>query len=378
MTDTNTHDERGRLTRRSFLQAGGAGVALAGSAARVWAGQAANGLSPAASDPGEFGGVAPDGSIDGLKAKFTSVEGIRTRYYEAGDAKSEPLVLIHGEGFSGHSSANVWSKNIPGLGQSFHVFAADKLASGMTGNPPDDKDYNLLGEVEHMYRFIRTMGLSKVHLVGQSRGGGCAFFLAVFHPEVVKTLVIVDSMTAAPPGVSTREQMFAHCPKEPDWLEWQCRLQALSFRPEAFSESYFAAGRYMASLPKSQETVAKMKAGAGRPLSSYPYFNKWKMGVLDRIRTEDILQVPVLLYWARNDPSAIWEQGRALFDVIGARNPRVRMLTTNKAGHFHFRENPKEWNFHVTRFIQYWNGRTPAKPARMSAAGERADEGVAQ
>jgi len=108
---------------------------------------------------------------------------VRTRYYEAG--AGEPMILAHGEGFSGHSSANVWSKNIAGLGKRYHVFAADKLASGLTGNPLDDKDYNIQGEVEHAYQFIKAQRLDKVHLVGQSRGGGLVFFLAVAHPEIV-------------------------------------------------------------------------------------------------------------------------------------------------------------------------------------------------
>ncbi len=99
--------------------------------------------------------VSKTGSIAGLEAKFADVKGVRTRYYEAG--QGEPMVLVHGEGWSGHSSANTWSKNIPGLSKRFHVFAVDKLAAGMTGNPLDDKDYNIQGEVEHMYQ---SLGLS--------------------------------------------------------------------------------------------------------------------------------------------------------------------------------------------------------------------------
>src|SRR5580692_12018272 len=53
-----------------------------------------------------------DGSIAGLHAKFIDVQGVKSRYYEMGEG--EPLVLVHGEGWSGHSSANTWSKNLPG------------------------------------------------------------------------------------------------------------------------------------------------------------------------------------------------------------------------------------------------------------------------
>jgi pimeloyl-ACP methyl ester carboxylesterase len=311
-----------------------------------------------------FGGqakaaVSPNGEVAGLKAKFVDVNGIRTRYYEMG--QGEVLLLVHGEGWSGHSSANAWSKNIPGFAKRFHVFAPDKTGSGMTDNPKDEKDFNLQGEIDHLYNFIVTMKLGKVHLVGQSHGAGDILFLALQHPEVVRTLVLCDSNTAAPVGPTTRQQALANCPKEPDAEEWKCRIQAITARPDlAFDEEYFQAGAYMAGLPKAQETVARVKAGAGAPLydmrpnSGFP---QWKTAWLDRIKNEGILQVPVLLYWGRNDPSAVIANGWALFDVLAAKNPKVRMITVNQAGHFHFREYPDEFDDNVIHFIDYWANR---------------------
>ncbi len=311
-----------------------------------------------------FGGqarasVSPNGEVAGLKAKFVDVNGIRTRYYEAGEGHGEVMLLVHGEGWSGHSSANAWSKNIPGFAKKFHVFAPDKTGSGMTDNPKDEKDFNLQGEIDHLYAFILTMKLGKVHLVGQSHGAGDILFLALEHPEVVRTLVLCDSNTAAPVGPpTTRQQALANCPKEPDAEEWKCRIQAITARPDlAFDEEYFQAGAYMAGLPKAQETVAKVKAGAGAPLydmrpnSGFP---QWKTAWLDRVKNEGLVQVPVLLYWGRNDPSAVITNGWALFDVLAAKNPKVRMITVNQAGHFHFREYPEEFDYNVIHFIDYW------------------------
>jgi hypothetical protein len=51
-------------------------------------------------------------SIQGLTSKFVDVKGVRTRYYEMG--QGEPMVLIHGGSTAGSSTANVWSRNIPG------------------------------------------------------------------------------------------------------------------------------------------------------------------------------------------------------------------------------------------------------------------------
>jgi len=314
--------------------------------------------------------VSPTGSIDGLEARFVDVKGVRTRYYEYG--QGEPLVLVHGEGFSGHSSANSWARNVPGLSKRFRVYAVDKLASGMTGNPPDDKDYNLEGEVEHVYQFIQAMKLGQVHLIGQSRGGILVLFLASLHPDAVKTLIIVNSANASPDvGTTGRAAALAKCPSratelERDIDEWKCRMRAMSYLPDvAFDDAFFEAGHAMTGLPKARETLTKIAAGAGEPLRSR--LGETKAAMHERIRTEGLLQMPVLLYWGIEDPNNVpgfppAKTGLALYDVISAKNPRTRMLIITRAGHFHFREYPEEFNYNVTSFIDYWNAHPKTTP----------------
>ena len=307
-------------------------------------------LSGASQARAEF---TTNGEVAGLRAQFADVNGIRTRYYEMGEG--QPMVLVHGEGWSGHSSANVWSKDIPLFAERFHVFAPDKLGSGMTGNPSEDNDLNIQGEADHIYDFIRIMKLGTVHLVGQGRGGACVFFLALQHPEVVRDLVIVDSNTAAPESAATREQAPGDCPKEPDWEAWKCRTRAISSMPdEAFDDEYFMAGKYMSLLPKSLETAAKLKSGAGGDLATTQGFDQWKTEWYGRIRKEGVLQMPVLIYWGLNDPVSPVANGQALHDLIAQQNLRVRMITADKAGHFAFREYPEAFVQNVTEFIDYF------------------------
>jgi pimeloyl-ACP methyl ester carboxylesterase len=291
-----------------------------------------------------------NGEVARLNARFMDVNGVRTRYYEAG--AGEPMVLVHGGDPSGHSSANVWSKDIPLFAKQFHVFAPDTLASGMTANPADDNDLNIQGEVDHMYDFIRALKVGMVHVVGESRGGACVLFLALQHPEVVKDIVIVDSNTAAPQSSGAGSGAPAQCPKEPDSEAWKCELLALSSLPDqAFDDEYFMEGKYMSLLPKSQETVAKLKAGAGGELATSDGFNRWKAEWFARVAKEGVLQMPILVYWGKKDPSSPAAQGQALYDLLARNNPRVRIITLDKAGHFPFREYPEQFVDDVTSFI---------------------------
>ena len=309
------------------------------------------------------GAVSPNGEIAGLKAKFVDVKGVRTRYYEMG--RGEPLVLLSGGTWSAVSSANFWSKNIPGLAKRFHVYAPDALSSGMTGNPLNDNDYNIEGLVEHVNQFIQTLKLGKVHIAGVTRSGGTAFYFAAMHPDMVRTLIISDSVTAAPEGsTGDRAAGTATCQKLSDLEEAKCNCQF--FSPEncatAFDDEYWEAAKYMASLPKAEETRAKIKTGVGGPLAFFvpiavvgtpqlSGFNAFRKKWIERVRNEGILQMPVLLFWGYNDPSALVARGLELFDVIGAKNPRVEMVIINKAGHDAPREKPEEFNYRVINFI---------------------------
>ena len=92
--------------------------------------------------PSAAAAAGADGSIGGLTAKFVDVNGVKARYYEAG--QGEPMMLIHGGSTGGSSTANVWSRNVAGLAKRFHVFAVDRLGSGLSGNPSNG-DYGTSG-----------------------------------------------------------------------------------------------------------------------------------------------------------------------------------------------------------------------------------------
>ena len=334
-----------------------------------------SGLSRAHAAPPE--GVSESGSTRGFEAKFMDVAGVRTRYYDEGSG--EPLVLIHGGGapLLGMASANTWIPVLGHIAKRFHVYAPDKLGSGMTDNPADPDDLNIAGEVQHIYEFVKALGLKKIHLVGQSRGGGLVFLFAVQHPELLHTLVIVDSSTAAPTAGDDRRRrwqtIFRHCPATPPTARWVCQYKALSYDPDTVDDVFIAASVYMMSQPRRQETQAMMTPE--RRKRNNALTNKMNHEAYGRMAeasipspqggetSGNIMQMPVLIYWAKNDPSVLPIQGYSLFNIIAENNPKARMLFTNKAGHFHYREQPEEFSHSVISFIDYWMGRTSMKAA---------------
>jgi pimeloyl-ACP methyl ester carboxylesterase len=108
----------------------------------------------------------------------------------------------------------------------------------------------------------------------------------------------------------------------------------------------------MSLLPKSQQTAAKLKAGAGGELGTVTGFNRWKTEWYARIAKEGVLEIPVLIYWSKMDPSSPAANGVAMYDALSKANPRVRIITLDKAGHFPFREDPQRFVDELTSFFQ--------------------------
>jgi 2-hydroxy-6-oxonona-2,4-dienedioate hydrolase len=300
--------------------------------------------------------ISPSASIGGHEAKFIDINGARTRYYDVGSG--EPMLLVHGARPSGTSSANTWVPILPGLSRRFRVLAPDRLGHGMTENPKGD--YSVIAEMDHLYDFIKVMKLEKFHLMGQSTGAYHAARVTLEHPEMVITLILTDSATLSPPIGNVEERRAAiglgtgAGARSPGaTLKDQVRFsqEALSKNKEHITDEFLSAAVYMASLPNGQKTDAALRGDAAKRYEEVIARGAEEMrGWIKAGR----LQTPTLLYWGKNDPSAILAVGLALFDMIAEKNPRARMFIVNNAGHFHYREHPEEFVRNVLNFTTAW------------------------
>jgi 2-hydroxy-6-oxonona-2,4-dienedioate hydrolase len=271
--------------------------------------------------------------------KYVDVNGIRTRYFEKG--KGETIILLHGsffgEPFSSDCSAN-WSRNFEGLSQFAHVIAVDRLGQGYTDNPKRIEDYTMKAVGQHVRDFIKTLGLPPVHLVGHSRGGYVACRATLDYPDIVKTLVIVDSGTLAP-GTTPMHEIMAGAPKPGLTKESQrWVLQRYSFTHDHIDDEWLDALTAVASAPKSNEAAVLVEK------SDYAAdLQREKIETFELIQTRG-MRKPTLVIWSLNDPTAAIERGQLLFKAIAEKEPCAEMHVFNKSGHFVYREHPEEFN----------------------------------
>jgi len=284
-------------------------------------------------------------------ARTIEVDGVATAYHDAG--AGEPIVFIYGGNFGtpeSASSAQVWNLNFVPLSRQFRVVAFDKLGQGYTGNPLRDEDYTMAAVVRHAAAFIAALKLPPVHLVGHSRGGFAAARVALDHPQLVRSLTIVNSGTLSP-RVSTNEIVLTGPPHPPYTREsarWT--YEGYCFNPRNVTDDWIEIVYDVLNQPKYRESVRKMVEEQAGARFFVPQLAKQKRETLQWMN-EGRLQRPVQIIWGYNDRTASVEGAFDIFRMIGAHQRRTELHIFNQAGHFPYREHPERFNATLGRFV---------------------------
>ena len=289
--------------------------------------------------------------MDRKSGKFVDVDGIRTRYFEAGSG--ETVLLVHGGNFGSPHACDCamdWSLNFNGLAEHFHVVAVDKLGQGFTDIPNSQDDYTMDAVVRHANRFIETLDLSDVHVAGHLRGGYLTCRLTLEFPERVKSCIIIDSNTGAP-GQGRNHIEFKDTPKpylsraSQRWV-----LEGYSYNPKVVTEDWLDELEEIAALPTCQAAVEVMEVGGLNERLFLPSVGRGKAEMFDWLMDRG-MQRPTLLVWGLDDPTATLDQGFAYYEILARKEPRTEMHILNASGHFSYREHPAAFNETLRGFI---------------------------
>ena len=129
--------------------------------------------------------------------RFIEVDGARLHYLDRGTGPA--VVLVHGLGGNLRNFYGLVDK----LAASCRVVAVDRPGSGysimVSGEHP-----TLRAQATIIARLIQRLGLDRPLLVGHSLGGALSLALALDHPDSVRALVLISTLSQlerAPPAI---------------------------------------------------------------------------------------------------------------------------------------------------------------------------------
>ncbi|PEN12347.1 3-oxoadipate enol-lactone hydrolase [Longibacter salinarum] len=109
------------------------------------------------------------------------------RLYVEEEGAGEPVILLHGLG----SSARDWFKQVPHLADRYRVITLDLRGHGRSDKP--EEPYSIAQFARDVAVVLRQLDAWPAHVVGLSMGGMVAMQLATDAPELVRSLVVVNS-----------------------------------------------------------------------------------------------------------------------------------------------------------------------------------------
>ena len=282
------------------------------------------------------------------EASWVDVDGIRTRYFDQGEG--DAVVLVGGGHFGSPYAATDWDLNIAALARNFRVIALDKLGQGHTDNPASPEDYLIGSAVTHLRLFVRAIGIESAHFVGHSRGGYAVCRLAMEAPELVRSLVVVDSGTLMHERSAFYPALAAKMAGIDDLRErYEFSIEEQSYDTSMGTEYWLHDILDFVTTEKCHEAVRIAKERERQFAEDLAIRQR---ETREWIGSGGLGDTPVLVVWAYNDRGAPFEEcGIPALHLFLGSTPDARMHVFNRSGHFPFREWPDEFNALVRLFL---------------------------
>ncbi|MFE0461272.1 alpha/beta fold hydrolase [Kitasatospora sp. NPDC058965] len=130
-------------------------------------------------------------TIATIAERLVTTDRLTVHYAEIEGRTGEPVVLVHGN----VSAGAFWHPTMAELPARYRPLAPDLRGFGGTEPLPVDATRGLRDHGEDVLSFVRALALGPVHLVGWSMGGGVALHLLRDHPELVRSLTLVNPIS---------------------------------------------------------------------------------------------------------------------------------------------------------------------------------------
>lgn len=260
-------------------------------------------------------------------------QGQQIHYHAAGPADGEVVIFLHGAGGGASGYSNFKGNFAEFAAAGYRAILPDMLGFGLSSKP-DVPMYDLDFFVDGLKRFVDTLGLKNVTLLGNSLGGAIALGHALAHPGDVVQLILmapggvedIDTYLAMP-GIANMFAVYKAGKTGPDAMREVMRMQL--FDPSLLTEEIIT----------ERAPLAALQTQAARSVMKVP-------NMTERLRE---LRCPIFGFWGVND--SFNPVGGAMKIVQHA--PQARMLLVNRCGHWVQVEHRDLFNRQCLDFLQH-------------------------
>jgi 4,5:9,10-diseco-3-hydroxy-5,9,17-trioxoandrosta-1(10),2-diene-4-oate hydrolase len=268
---------------------------------------------------------------------------MRLHYYEAGPDAGPPVVMLHGGG----PGASAWSNfgpNLPVFAERFRTLLVDQPGFGKSARLPVTGSYFTFS-ANALAALLTGLGIERVHLIGNSLGGGTAVRFALEYPERAGRLVLMGpgglslNLFAPDPTEGVRRLMEFSAPPGPSREKLEAFLRTLVFDQRLVTDELIDERFAAASDPEALAAMAAMGASFLHPAHAEEAL-LW--------REAHRLRQRVLLIWGREDRVNPLDGALVALKTIR----RAQLHVFGGCGHWAQLEKFDEFNRLVISFLE--------------------------
>lgn len=244
--------------------------------------------------------------------------GLHYVYLEGGNG--EPLMLLHGFGADKDNFTPVAGY----LKTRYRVIIPDHIGFGESAHPVD-ADYSPPAQAKRLRAFAQALGVTSLHLGGNSMGGQIAMTYAALYPEEVKSLWLLDPSGVWSAPKSVTQTTMETTGQNPLLIKKEDDLVKL-FQLAMSSPPY---------IPRSILNVLAKQRIKNYTLEQRIFMEMITDSVEQRVTG---LATPALVVWGSEDRLLNVEASKILNKLM----PRSQVIVMQHIGHLPMFENPKQ------------------------------------
>jgi pimeloyl-ACP methyl ester carboxylesterase len=265
-------------------------------------------------------------------------DGVRIACRDRG--AGDPVVFLHGT----PSHAYIWREVVPAVeAQGYRVITYDLLGYGQSERPVD-RDTSVAGQAALLARLLDHLRVERFTLVAHDIGGAIAQIFGTEHPERLKALILLDTVSYDSWPSETWREIISH------------HLDTYAAMPQAEFEAMMRRQLEM--------TVADPANMAGKTLEAYlaphrsaigrasffehqvrHYDSTYTERLVDRL---DRLTMPVRILWGAEDR---W-QPTTYAERLASDIPDAELVIIPQAGHFVIEDAPERVTQEIIDVLQ--------------------------
>ena len=277
-------------------------------------------------------------------------EGENVQLYYEDQGVGQPVVFVHGA----VCDCRAWFAQTDALSSDFRTVSYSRRYARPNERKGDVSDSTVQNNSADLEAIIKGLKLDKVHLVGHSYGGFIAAYFATKHPELLRSLVLVNAavftmLTSGRSGAAS----FAFLLKSPSVARSARKLvnatnetiKAVDKGDKSAAEKIFvnALQEGRTDLPAKPKGFSEMVAENSGTLKEVeaplPQFTP---------REASGIKTPTLVVWGER--SALWDS--RISEMLSSSIPSAESAKIVGAGHFCLMEKPADVNERIRKFLQ--------------------------